>query len=79
MRQLSILDTYNLGCFDDVLHEVDDTQLFLHYVGKTAPGAIIQEVYLSGKYFTKIPLRECSNKHPVICGITKQQANQYSG
>ena len=79
MRQLSILDTYNLGCFDDVLHEVDDTQLFLHYVGKMAPGAIIQEVYLSGKYFTKIPLRECSNKHPVICGITKQQAKQYSG
>ena len=79
MDQLSRLDTYTLGCFGDVLHEVDDTQLFLHYVGKMAPGAIIQEVYLSGKYFTKILLRDCSNKHPVICGITKQQANQYSG
>ena len=79
MRQLTILALYTLGCFDDVLHEVDDTQLFMHYVGKTAPGAIIQEVHLSGKYFTKIPLRECSNKHPVICGITKQQAKQYSG
>ena len=79
MRQLSILATYTLGCFDDVLHEVDDTQLFMHYVGKMAPGAIMQEVYLSGKCFTKIPLRECSNKHPVICGITKQQAKQYSG
>ena len=78
MRQLTILALYTLGCFDDVLHEVDDTQLFMHYVGKTAPGAIIQEVHLSGKYFTKIPLRECSNKHPVICGITKQQAKQYS-
>ena len=79
MRQLGILATYTLGCFDNVLHEVDDTQLFMHYVGKTAPGATIQEVHLSGKYFTKIPLRECSNKHPVICGITKQQAKQYSG
>ena len=79
MRQLSILDTYTLGCFDDVLREVNDTQLFMYYVGKTAPGAIIQEVNLSGKYFTKIPLRECSNKHPVICGITNQQAKQYSG
>ena len=79
MRQLSILATYTLGCFDDVLHEVDDPQLFMHYVGKTAPGAMIQEVHLSGKYFTKILLRDCSNKHPVICGITKQQAKQYSG
>ena len=79
MRQLSILDTYTLGCFDDVLREVNDTQLFMHHVGKTAPGAIIQEVNLSGKYFTKIPLLECSNKHPVICGITKRQAKQYSG
>ena len=78
MRQLSILDTYTLGCFDDVLHEVDDPQLFMHYVGKTAPGAMIQEVHLSGKYFTKILLRDCSNKHPVICGITKLQAKQYS-
>ena len=79
MRQLTILALYTLGCFDDVLHEVEDTQLFMHYVGKTAPGAIIQEVNLPGRYFTKIPLRECSKKHPVICGITKQQANQYSG
>lgn len=67
-----------LGSFDSVCSEVDEASFARHHVGKTAEGLSIQEVCIARKFFTRIPLRNCENKHPLICGLTRQQTKQYS-
>ena len=69
---------FRLGSFDQVFNDLNEDMFTKYHVGQTLSGLKIHEVRFGQHFFTKIPLDNCDQIHPLICGLTQQQVKQYS-